>query len=131
MWSITVCLLDGWNININLIHLIESRLIVMSFINILFIQKINIERRLHLSDNKLLKKVLGNYLVANTVERSVLGGYSDDCMGSPLPRRPVHLPDVESFTQADLTSDAIGALCYGVPVKSQLIIILKCKRNNN
>ena len=50
---------------------------------------------------------------------SVPGGYPYDRVGSPLPKRPPDLPDVETGAVPDLTTDTVSRLSHGVPATNE------------
>lgn len=58
------------------------------------------------------------------MEGRLCGGYPDNSVCSPLPRRPGQLHDVEAALVADQRSDAVGALGDRVPVEGELVVLL-------
>lgn len=61
--------------------------------------------------------------VAHRVQGSVTGGHSHHSVRAPLAHGPAYFPHVQSPSVADAAADGVRALCHGVPVKHQLVVI--------
>jgi len=63
------------------------------------------------------------YLVTNRMQGGFGRRNTDHRVGAPLSRWPKHLPYVKTFWHSDLPSNAVRALCHGVPMEGQFVVL--------